>query len=410
MSDSRLEKPPESDAKQAEKKDFVSAAQALSGEARPRNDRSLIAELGGLSVIAAFILYAVGFLIWNAHLAQYGIITVGILRVEFLSAALVYLIIVFSFAGPAAILIDTYAVEKEDSLLKIPPFQTWILFSIWVVVIQKTETLFFPGNKLGSYFFIILLTVAAIHAGVAIYLVFRRPNSVFKKLFCNPDYFVWYPFAMSMGALLWNPSVSKGFLLVTILLYSTVTNLGWILPLRRHWPAMPLPLKLLAVGAVVLFLAENVRTFGRSQFKSIPQEVGGGKPLTAVLKISPRHNDLLPLLGLEWWTPSIGSNSTRTLISTNLPARDSKMGTNLGTTSLIALVGTNACSSTNVTMSLTIPRLVQTATNGFCGPVEILFKTDVDLFFIPKGTNQPRDRLAEQIRLDMVEAIRFLKE
>jgi len=80
----------------------------------------LLTEGTKLTVLAAFILYALGFIIWHSYLAKYGAAPVEFLRSEYFSAALCYVAMVITFGFPVVVLFKRF----EDYLRRVPKTNT----------------------------------------------------------------------------------------------------------------------------------------------------------------------------------------------------------------------------------------------------------------------------------------------
>ena len=104
---------------------------------------SFITEAAKVTVFVVFVLYVIGFVIWHSYLGGYGVTAHGLLRTEFISAAICYLLILVAFAGPAMLAFHNATHPKEEGTYE-------AIFVVWALLLPKFVGFFFPGGDMSK--------------------------------------------------------------------------------------------------------------------------------------------------------------------------------------------------------------------------------------------------------------------
>src|SRR5437879_1125176 len=149
----------------------------------------VLKSLTGGTVFIAATLYALGFIIWNAALGRFGVSLGAAIRVDYISAALCYVVFVASVAVPVWIVLRIFesstgrATDAESA-----PF--WAAVVLWNLTIGRIRTLYLstPHKDLLSiprsisqafWWKLALVTVLLVHVAVAVFLR-KRPFKFWK--------------------------------------------------------------------------------------------------------------------------------------------------------------------------------------------------------------------------------------
>ena len=297
---------------------------------------------------------------------------------EYFSAALCYILVTASIAYLPALLIDRAVSTLRDRLasaLKKAPLSVphvtqeplHPIVDVWYVVILLLLMLFLPttheslkwSTVVWASFFGIMI------AGLLIYAVLAGIVEHRALIAQSPDAIKWHAklrrldiggaisILVGIFTIVAASAVDKFFLCLTVFLYVVICYQAgthvWTL-----WQQAKTRLKVIYALFVTLALIGHMQAFGQYQFGRIPNALGGGKPQLAYLQIDPRHLELIPLLQI---------------MSTNAP----------------------------------------TGSTNCVGPVLILLKGEREIIFLAPPERNATNKVARQIRSDLVDAIRFIK-
>src|SRR5688572_24076864 len=95
-----------------------------------------LAAVSSASVVALFVLYISGFVIWNAHLNVFGVSPRSLFQLEFISAALCYFVVVSALAVPPGALFLDFIGKGEIK----DRHHSMAVCMIWVFIIQALQT------------------------------------------------------------------------------------------------------------------------------------------------------------------------------------------------------------------------------------------------------------------------------
>jgi hypothetical protein len=255
---------------------------------------SYLTEAAKILVIAVFIIYSMGFVIWHSYLGQYGITPHGLLRTEFLSASLCYLMLMIGFAIPGALLLDNSPTASVKSTQALDA-----LFLIWGVALMRLNSVFFPNSfdSRAGLFIIEWFGLAAIHF-LVIHGLKRRLNPTFLKIARSRYWYTVYVFGMFAMPLVFNENTNLLFLISTMYVIP-FSKYAYSKPLATLWADSPLAVRALTIFAIFLFFVGHLHTFAVSQFDKIPKGVGGGKPERAYLKFKSPDKTTADFFGIE---------------------------------------------------------------------------------------------------------------
>lgn len=240
-----------------------------------------------------------------------------------------------------------------------------VLLCVFAFIVGRVDALFFrnTGEKetINRALFCLLI-VAFVHGLIWLIFLKKKPDLRISKFFSHSSWLPLYLLGLSFVSLILSEKVNGQFLISTIILYSTATNVsGLSLGFNLDWKILPAPVKLLLGAGVCIVFFEHARSFGENQFSTIPQSVGGGEPQEALLVFEPAHADLPLLLGMK-----------------QVPKRS------IPTTSL--------------------------SSNTFYGPVYILMHSEKEIAFLLTNNVSVLSNIvpATVIRSDALQAIRFV--
>jgi hypothetical protein len=107
----------------------------------------LLSEASKFTVVAAFVVYAIGFIVWHAFLSKYGTVPVEFLRAEYFSAALCYLAMLITFGLPAFMVYARYY-RWTNSIPTKPTDATLDLIVFgWYGLSTQVITIILPGSS-----------------------------------------------------------------------------------------------------------------------------------------------------------------------------------------------------------------------------------------------------------------------
>lgn len=193
--------------------------------------------------------------------------------------------------------------------------------------------------------------------------------------------------ALGVLPLLFSSRIDLAFLLSTATLYFSIVFINGI-SIESSWESFTSHLKALTIAGILFIVVAHARYFGAHQFGKIPQSVGGGQPLSALLVFKEDQQSLARTLEIPQFQ-STNSTSTTYVMSTN-----------------------SAKAPLGVSLTNTGPRLQVTQTsNVFYGPVSILTRSEQEIIFFVPSTNSagggPPKALI--VRADQIDAIEFIR-
>jgi hypothetical protein len=340
-------------------------------EAKPEVKKGFLESLGDaakLTVFAAFIMYAVGFVIWTSYLGKYGFAPMGMLQVEYISAAFCFLLLFIYLALPSVWLVLAHLEKTKEVAKRIgEPFG--VLSVMWTFCLPVLITMYYSGSsKLDSalkYWFVLLI-MGLVH--FMLYYHFIGKNAATLKdgeqpllkrirVLKSPVWPVVYSLVCIVIVYTHLPNADATYFLVTPIIFLMFTSSYIELiqkGLNKRFVIFNVTVGIFAFAGLVT----DVELFGMRQFEHIPKYIGGGKPQKALLRLSANNQELAELLQLKH------------------------------------------CSLD--------PTNVIKATNGFYGPVQILIKTEKEIYFTIDEASSTNKHTARQIRSDLVEGMVFL--
>ena len=370
--------------------------QAVPSEQKPGQRESWIAEFSKYAVIGVFALYVFGFIIWYAHLAKYGLGPPSFWKIEFLSASLCYFAIVFSIAFPAAILFSRINMPFDRSInfMQSSNVSLYPLLILSAFLVTQVRRLFFPTRILDQtipWWAWLAICLFALQIAISILLRVRKITGRIPNIVKSNLWFALYIVLWSIYGLWHSDRVDRMFLLATSCLYLSATFVSGLM-IEEHWKSFSPHLKVLSFACATFLLVQNAQLFGSSQFERIPQGVGGGEPLRALLVFTPEQEGVAAVLSIPRADTS--------------PQRVTPLG-NVGTNGVFG--GEPRTHDTN-SLGATAVSKFAVPTRSFYGPVSILMKSDRDIIFIVPTTNagshlRPR---AKMLSSDRVLAMEFL--
>lgn len=248
---------------------------------------SVLKEVAATAVIFLFVLYCIGFVIINSHLARFGIQAPTLPALDYVAASLCYALFVSVIGFPAWILIYSLM----EGIIKKQRISGWIfvVVIIWNVLIGQFTSLFFGDNNTPvstHWFNTFVIIVGFIHlATVMILKKFKRLPARLEVL----DDYSWgfgYIALMNIVGFMRRPEVDGLFVLSALTFYLTFTNLPiyHIQDAHEHLRRREAQI-MIGLFAICLSLA-NASQFGRKQFGLLPHSIGGGKLSKVLLKTS----------------------------------------------------------------------------------------------------------------------------
>ena len=158
------------------------------GENSQQSLSQVLQSLANYSVIAVFCLYVVGFIIWHSHLRRFHAYPSNLLQLEFLSAALCYVVTISLFAVPAACLFHLW---HGDLFLAQPSRKEFIsqIFLVWVAVLVAVRLSVFPTKEFGFTVTSIALNLVMLVAMVLgiVSILFHRSGRTVRILSLFPS-------------------------------------------------------------------------------------------------------------------------------------------------------------------------------------------------------------------------------
>ncbi len=258
----------------------------------------LVSEATKYTVLVAFGLYTIGFLVWHSYLSRYGVSAVAFVQTDYVSAAFCYALVLITVALPPFVLYQWLATghkhTTQDATIK-------ILLGVWALLLVRLIPLFFSSGHNSS-----LRTISfrmGLYMAFTIVYVFTVLKWLLSPAASRLSRKDMGLIALNCGlviSLLFFSSLDVGFLMVTLSLYPLLSNITPVGSdtLREIWKSSGSLLKILVGTLVALIFVWHIQYFGRAAFGGIPREVGGGKPEVAFIRASPQHRELLSALGV----------------------------------------------------------------------------------------------------------------
>jgi hypothetical protein len=330
----------------------------------------VLADAAKLTVFFVFIMYAMGFVIWTSYLGKYGFATSGLLQVEYISSAFCYLFLFSFLALPAVWVFMTRIQRKElnQSLHKRESFR--LVGVLWTLVMLPAVSLYFPNEKVSSAMWLSLLvaSLALCHSMMMIWIYKNKIKRIVEKgeqpylskrdaILTSNLWLGLYSFIIILIIVQYSPAMDKKYFIQTPIMFLALPLIFISRSDKETTRHLPLFNALIALFAFTALIT-NVQTFGARQFEAIPKWLGGGKPQRALLRLGANNQELAELLQLKH------------------------------------------CSLDHINKV--------NATNGFYGPVQILMKTDKEIYFTIDEAISTNKHTARQIRSDLVEGMVFL--
>lgn len=249
----------------------------------------LIKTVSSAGVVFVFGLYAFGYVIWNSDLGRFGLRTNTFLSFDYIAAAMRYLMFISAVAFPIWFVL--YTITDDLSVSGHPMTERlWAIVIISYAVMYEFKQLFFPDRQAHLSWLIdgVLLGILCVHLGLLITISKLGKAARLREILTQRIFFASYLTVWSYAGFLREPNVDISFVFSTCLIYVTATNL---IGTRVEMQRLKEHLKHPGVQALVLVLfacaaLANASQFGKKQFALLPQTVGGGRPMTALLKSS----------------------------------------------------------------------------------------------------------------------------
>lgn len=302
--------------------------------------QSFFSEATKYTVFGLFVLYSIGFLIWHSYLGNYGVFSFEFLQTEYFSATICYLVFVAMFALPPVLLFSRWFGKRELNGTTDP---IYFIFFVWYIISQQFIGRFFPGSSvqmsqpalnlmlifvgvLGCYVTILFIVFLNLHFQWSVSRGWKWSPITIHGFVRKWDLITLSMVVILSANFLTIHELSKTFLLVTAFLYPM---LAYGIGGNAHdlWHKGGTIYKILIFTFCALIVIGNIQLFGAAQFGNISRQMGGGKPETAFVRFASQHLELATSL--------------------NIPP-----ATNIG------------------------------VSNGFVGPIEILFRTDKQVTFL----------------------------
>lgn len=381
---------------------------------------AILSEASKYAVLAVFVLYSIGFLIWHSYLANFCVSSVGFLQAEYFSAALCYLIMLAPFTLPSGLLFERLLDPEKKS--KAATISVTMVILVSMGLIQTFSTVFFPEStyKFSNKGYILLaglLLIMILYMGAQVVCRFRESTSAFARFVNKWDIGLLCLVLLGLSLVLTNPELSKFFVVSAILLYPGIfysfggkAKLIWI-------NAGPI-IRIMLITFTVLLLVSNIVAFGSGQFGYVARRLGGGRPELAYLKFSPQHADLVASLKIPAVTNvdllsgfvgpiTVLLRTEKEIIFLN----NLELSTPEYTTNETVTVTTNLATAftTNVLSTVITNKDSTLQTNTTTSIIPVHYSTN-EVKTARVGVKNPVRLTAKQVRSELVEAIVFGKD
>lgn len=277
-------------------------------------------------LLATFVLYFIGFMVWHFYLANYGVAAIGFLQIEYISAAFCFLFIFFSLSVPPFLFLNIFGKTAltNGGILN---FHNWdktfaYVLMVWYFLNDRLIKLFLPNSTLSTTGIILTISLFCLyipHLLLGVYMFYKvggfktlmwgkdaklsDKNTKFKNSrlykYANPmTYTPLYFGSLTIVSLFCNSQIDKAFLLMTLLYwFGASTQLG--VHVKETWPKSGILLRsMICIGIFLSFLI-YVRVFSINQFGKIPKNIGGGAPETVYLAFSKPNVELAESMNLR---------------------------------------------------------------------------------------------------------------
>ncbi len=237
-----------------------------------------------VTFLGGFILYLLGFIIWNAYLSRYGVFASGLSSLDYFAAALSYLGYTVTIGLPFWIL--THVLTAVEGQSRQSTLRNGTFWAMWGLIIYRIPTFYFSAETLTAAqgkVAVAIIILLLLHVFAASYFKRKHPEAKSTTILRNPIWFAIYLDFYSILSLSLSPSVSGFFFVEAILFYLVVSiSIGGESVLKGR-VLVTREVKALYVIFVVLLLLINAVSFGSRQFPTVQRMAGGGKPVPALL-------------------------------------------------------------------------------------------------------------------------------
>lgn len=304
---------------------------------KPTLTASLV-EISQYAILALFIMYALGFIIWRSYLASYGISSVGFFQVEYISAAMCYLVIIFVFSiCPCALLNLIISESNGQPIKKESALQ---LFILWSAIFFFTKTLYFPKVIFVDSYLLIWLSFVWLFFCQILFKLKKSPK------FLTPKIASLILLSSSCAFIVLSEVIKKNSSLHVLIFHAPflvlLSDCTMGAAFSQSWNKMGRQAKSLVAIICVLFFIELLQFFSSIHYPNIPRHLGGGKPDIAFVKFSKESEHLAFSFGL--------------VAAANHPQL-----------------------------------------NGFWGPITVLLKTDSEILFINSAESKIDDYISYKV-------------
>ncbi|MEP6637484.1 MAG: hypothetical protein ABJB97_12220 [Acidobacteriota bacterium] len=277
-----------------------------------REPVGIVPSLTGYTVFIVAVLYALGFVIWNAALGRFGVSLQPAVRVDYIAASLCYLVFVAAVAVPVWVSLHLFQnlIRRKDEN---ETAAFWAAVLLWNFTIGRFSALYFstPHRELAEVtvsrstiafrwelallallIVHVLLAVATRWFGLSVWKLGRRASFRFKHSFLYLTFFQFILFLKSR-------SVDTEFLFETLTIYTTLTYFGSggvdVFSVIR---AKHSQVRFMFVTFCCLAVLVNAQSFGKAQFPLLPKSIGGGMPEEVIIVISSSDSRILAESGI----------------------------------------------------------------------------------------------------------------
>ena len=250
---------------------------------------SLLKDVAAVAVLVVFVVYLLGFVILNSHLAQFGIRVGPIFAIDLLTTGLCYVTFVGALAFPFWIVLHRLFVDVLGRAGGIEGFSKniWLTMTAWRLLTHYYFRIGFSEPAPIQWNFLVLTAVATFGvlsiAGICIGVRRKRLGKSFDNLWV--DVGIYGLIILSIIPEILRHEIDISFVLSSLLIYITIA-LAFGIPfweLRKEL-FNPIAVRFLLILISIVVVMANAAQFGRRQYGFLPQVLGGGRPSTIYIK------------------------------------------------------------------------------------------------------------------------------
>jgi len=268
---------------------------------QPKNVGDVSSLLAGLGIA----LYALGFVIWQIHLARFGAAGPSLFQARFISAGLCYVVFCTAFVLPSATIFQGVLVSVGNAAgaSGIDRRTLGTLLTLWYFLIQQIVAVLLP-TAYPSLWIFLLAVVPVIASLLAKFWKTQQWKSV-QLAVDSPHFAFGGAVCVFIAGVCWTEPQIIPFVFYSLLAWALVSGQGRIYR-DDTWSHPNRPIRAMSYTLGILLALSHTIAFSKFVFPLVPRQFGGGAPETAFLVAEDRLAPTLLRMGFQSTNEFIG--------------------------------------------------------------------------------------------------------